>query len=209
MLKKLGRFFFEGLAAVLPLAVTVYALWWLGAKAEGVFDSPIKWLLGVEGASDKRYIPGMGVAAGFVLLFVVGVLMRLWITRAILGLGESILEKIPLAKTIYGSVKDLMSMFKGKKKSFSTVAFVTMPGIPHKVLGLVTREDFSDMPQVGSELVAVYVPMSYQIGGFTFMVPRDNLEPVDMSAEDAMRFAMTAGVSSDKPAGESAGVEGK
>jgi uncharacterized membrane protein len=65
------------------------------------------------------------------------------------------------------------------------------------VLGFVTREDFGTMPVGlgGPDVVAVYLPMSYQIGGYTVLLPRRLVEPVDMSVEDALRFTVTAGMS--------------
>lgn len=211
MWKRIGRMIFQGLVTVLPLAVTLYALWWLASGAEGLFDGPMKAALEKIGAhwyapAGGWYVPGMGVAAGLAVLIVIGVLARLWITRKLLALSDRFFDRIPLAKTIYGSVKDLLSVFSSQKRSFANVAFVRIPGTPMKILGMVTREDFSDLPQVGPGHVSVYVPMSYQIGGFTVIVPKDNLEKVDMSVEDALRFAMTAAVSGersddDRPAG--------
>ena len=198
--KKLGRLVFDGLLTVLPLAVTLYAVWWLGTSAESVLGPPIK--KGLAAAKLDWYIPGMGVVAGLVLLVIVGIFARLWIARKIISMGERMLKKIPLAKTIYSSVKDLLSVFSGQKKAFSTVAFLKIPGTPYRVLGMVTREEFEDIPQVPEGHVSLYVPMGYQLGGFTFMVPRDALEPVDMSVEEAMRFAMTAGVSAPPPEDE-------
>lgn len=198
--KKLGRLIFDGLLTVLPLAVTLYAVWWLGTSAESILGPPIK--KGLAAAKLDWYIPGMGVVVGLVLLVVVGIFARLWIARKIISMGERILKKIPLAKTIYSSVKDLLSVFSGQKKAFSTVAFLKIPGTQYRVLGMVTREEFEDIPEVPKGHVSLYVPMGYQLGGFTFMVPRDTLEPVDMTVEEAMRFAMTAGVSAPPPEDE-------
>lgn len=202
MFRKLWRLVFDGLLTVLPLAVTVYALWWLGSSAEGLLGPRIKQVLGWAAPEGKTgadlYIPGMGVAAGFVVLVVVGILARLWIAQKLLAVGDRIFARIPLAKTIYGSVKDLLSVFSQQRKSFSNVAFLKIPGTSYKILGMVTREDFPDIPQVDEGQVSIYLPMSYQIGGFTFMVPRESLETVDMTIEEAMRFAMTAAVSAEK-----------
>ena len=191
MLRRLGRAVFDGLATVLPLAVTIYALWWLGSRAEKLFDGPIERVVGEE-----IYFPGLGVIAGFILLIVVGILARLWIARKLVGLGERVLERVPLAKTIYGGVKDMLGLFSTQERSFGGTGFVKLPGSEQKMLGLVTREDFSDFPQIPDHLVAVYLPKSYQIGGFTVLVPRDQVEDADMTVEEAMRFAMTAAASS-------------
>ena len=63
--------------------------------------------------------------------------------------------------------------------------------------GFVTRRDFSALPpNLGDEhTIAVYLPMSYQVGGYTLMLPRDAVEPLDMSVDEAMRYALTAGMS--------------
>ncbi|MHC4714169.1 MAG: DUF502 domain-containing protein [Planctomycetota bacterium] len=208
MFKKLGRLAFEGLATVLPLAVTLYALWWAGSTAERWFRPPIEAAVNyalpvdepVEEGAEKEtnYVPGMGFVAGIVILVAVGITARLWIAQKLLSVGDNLLKRIPLAKTVYGSVKDLLSVFSGKKKSFTNVAFLKIPGTAMKVLGMVTRDDFSDFPEVPEGYVSIYLPMSYQIGGFTFLVPTDCLETVDMTVEDALRFAMTAAVSSEE-----------
>ena len=73
---------------------------------------------------------------------------------------------------------------------------VQLPGIDMRLLGFLTRSDFSDMPKgVGNEdEMAVYLPMSYQVGGYTVLIPRKRVTPVPMSREEAMRFVLTAGL---------------
>ena len=73
---------------------------------------------------------------------------------------------------------------------------VTVPGLEAQLLGFVTLDDHRDLPFAAPEhTVAVYFPMSYQIGGYTLFLPRARLKPLDMSMEDAMRFVVTAGMS--------------
>jgi uncharacterized membrane protein len=73
---------------------------------------------------------------------------------------------------------------------------VSVPFGPGRVIGFVTQENPRALgPEAGSDLIAVYLPMSYQIGGYTVLLPRRLVEPVDMSVEDALRFAVTAGMS--------------
>ena len=73
---------------------------------------------------------------------------------------------------------------------------VQLPGIDMRLLGFLTRSDFSDMAKgVGNEdEMAVYLPMSYQVGGYTVLIPRKRVTPVPMSREEAMRFVLTAGL---------------
>ena len=77
---------------------------------------------------------------------------------------------------------------------------VDFPHLDVRVLGFVTRDEFSDMPEnmVSTDSVAVYLPMSYQIGGYTVYVPRSRLTFIDMPREQAMRLAVTAGIKQSK-----------
>lgn len=186
----------KGLAAVLPITVTLYVLYWLGSTAESILGRGLKLII-----RDSLYWPGMGVVAGLVLVFVIGILMNAWLFRKVFRWAERLLERIPLVKALYGSVRDLMGFFSGSgKKAMRTAVMVTVGNTPLRLIGFITREDFGDLPAGigGDDTVAVYLPMSYQIGGFTTMVPRSAVQPIDMSIEQAMRFAVTAGMSDVK-----------
>ena len=195
-MKTITRTFLTGLASVLPIAVTIYVFYWLGSTAESFLGRGLKMLI-----PDRLYWPGMGVVAGLALVFVIGVLMKAWLFRAFLGWGERLLERVPLVKTLYGAVRDLMGFFSGSdKKSMSQAVVVAVGNTSLRFIGLVTREDFGGLPTGigGDDTVAVYLPMSYQMGGFTTMVPRSAVQPIDMSIEQAMRFAVTAGMAGAK-----------
>ena len=195
-MKLVIRLFLTGLAAVLPVTVTLYVLYWLGSTAEAFLGGGLKMLI-----PDSLYWPGMGVAAGLVLVFAVGVLMRAWLFRKVFQWGERLVEQIPLVKALYGAVRDLMGFFSGSdKNTMRKAVMVTVGNTAVRLIGFITREDFGDLPAGigGDDAVAVYLPMSYQIGGFTTVVPRSAIQPIDMSIEQAMRFAVTAGMSEVK-----------
>ncbi len=80
------------------------------------------------------------------------------------------------------------------------VVMVELPGFGMRLLGFVSRRDFSDLPAgIGAEGdVAVYLPMSYQIGGYTIFLPRSRVQPVDLSREMAMKFILTAGLKAQR-----------
>jgi len=194
-MKKITALFLQGLTAILPIALTLYAAYWLAVKAESVLGGAITRLI-----TEDYYKPGMGVLAGFLLTLAVGILLRIWLFRVVFRLGEKILEKIPLVRSLYGSIRDLTSFFdKSQKKKFDTVVMVTVGDADTELMGLVTRDTFTDMPAgIGNDqTVAIYLPMSYQMGGFTIMVPKSKIRAVDMSVEDALQFVLTAGVSAD------------
>jgi uncharacterized membrane protein len=146
---------------------------------------------------DGAYPRGLGIALALGLIFGVGVLLEAVYFRRLMGWLEEVLNRIPLVKTVYGAVRDLMSLFsKAGTRKFSKVVMVKLPGIEARLVGFVTIEDFTGLAIVaGPGEVAVYLPMSYTIGGYTVFLPRECLTPLDMSLEDAMRFVVTAGMS--------------
>ncbi len=193
-MKKVGTLFLQGLLAIAPIALTVYVLYWLAVSAESVLGKGITYVI-----REDHYVPGMGVAAGFLLTLGVGVLLRLWLFRKVFNLAELILQRIPGIKSIYGSIRDLVGFFDStKQKEFDKTVMVTVGDPQVRLMGLVTREDFSDLPAgIGDEqTVAVYLPMSYQLGGFTVMVPKSKIQAVDMKVDQTLQFLLTAGVSS-------------
>jgi len=198
-MKTLRKVFLGGLAAVLPLAVTVYILYWIGTTAESLFAHLFKALW-----SERHYSPGLGLVLGVLLIFAVGVLVHLWFIRRLLRWGEGLLERIPLVKTLYGSVRDMLSYFGGSKnkEAVQQVVMVSVGGSDARLLGMVTRTSFGDLPEgVGTDDdVAVFLPMSYQMGGFTVIVPRAQVKPIDMSFQEAMRLALTACMATEKEA---------
>jgi uncharacterized membrane protein len=183
------------LIAILPIALTVYLVYWLAAAAESVLGRGMRFVVG-----DNYYVPGSGVLAGLLITLGIGVLLRIWLFRRVFSLGETLVERIPGIKSLYGSIRDMVGLFDAtKQKEFDQTVMVTLGDGNMRLMGLVTREDFRDLPAgIGDEqTVAVYLPMSYQLGGFTVMVPKARITPVDMRIDQAMQFLLTAGVSAE------------
>jgi len=193
LLKRLLTLFLRGLTFILPLALTFYALFWVLTSAERLFHW--LWLLAFPPA---WYFTGFGLVLGIAAVAGTGALMNAFVGRFLVAQLERLLNRIPLVKTIYGSVRDLMSFFAGKKKGIGSVVTVDLtPEI--RMLGFVTNEDASGLTSQArdAERIAVYLPMSYQIGGYMVFVPRDRLTQLDMKVEDALRLAITAGISDE------------
>lgn len=193
------KIFLQGLAALLPIVLTVWILWWLATATEAFLGSIVQ-----RAFPEIAYRTGLGIALGVLVVFGVGLLMNAWVTRRLMAAAEGLFERIPLVKTIYGSIRDLAKMLspKGRGEQFQKVVSVAVAD-QVKVIGFVTREDFAGLPETLSgqrDLVSVYLPMSYQIGGYTAYLPRSAVEPLEMSVEDAMRFTLTAGMSGPRQA---------
>lgn len=192
----MGKTILRGLIAVAPIGITIALIVWLYEKMELFFGMPVKYLLG-----PKYYFPGLGIIVAFIVLFLIGLILNTWMMQRLYNWFEKILKRIPLLKTIYTSITDLMSFFHaGEKQGKGHVVMVEICGV--KMLGLVTRETFDDLPKgVGEkDEVAVFFPFSYQIGGMTAIIKKSHIKPVDLSLERGLRFAVTAGnPSADKP----------
>lgn len=196
-MRQIGRIFLGGLAALLPAVVTLWMVAWLVVSAEQGLGKLLRLVL-----PESYYLPGMGVLLALGLVFAVGLLVRTEPVRRLFGLGGAILDRIPLIKTVYGAFRDLTQFITAdRKSSFNKVVMVSpTPNSDIELIGFVTREDFSGLPEGigGEDRIAVYTPMSYQVGGYTLFLPRSRVRPVDISMEDAMRMALTAGMSVKK-----------
>lgn len=188
------RVFLKGLLAVLPLAVTGYLILWLATTFESLFK-PLLTQLFPEG----YYVPGMGVGMGLVGVFAVGLMLQAWFMQRLWRWGEKLLDRMPLVRQIYGALKQLVDYLGGDEQpGGSTVVMVRLGVPPVRLLGLVTRNDVDYGPQDTEErLVAVFLPWSYQVGGFTVYVPQTAVEKLELTREEALRLAVTAGVSAE------------
>lgn len=190
--RRVARIFVTGLVALLPVFITLAIVIWLVQTADAVLGGVLRVVM-----PDEFYHRGMGLVAAVGVVFATGLLMEGILFRRVLGWIEDWINRIPLVKTIYGPARDLMGLLsKGSERRFSKVVMARLPGSEIQLLGFVTLEDFAGSPlSPGKDVIAVYLPMSYQIGGYTLFLPRDCLTAVDMSLEEAMRFVVTAGMS--------------
>ncbi len=192
----LGKLFLKGLAVMIPTALTIAILWWFAQGAEQILGGLLKAFL-----PRGWYVPGMGVLSGVAMTILVGLLTHVILFQKLFALGDSILNRLPLVKTIYSALKDFIGYLSPDSKvATSKVVLVRIPGQDFEQLGFVTREDFSLLPieSTVEDPIAVYLPMSYQIGGYTLFLPRSCLTPVEMSFEEGMKLVLTGAVSQEK-----------
>ena len=195
-MKVINRLFFKGLIVVMPVTLTIYLLVVISTKAENLFGDLIKEWLGPQ-----LYIPGLGIVLTVLAIVGVGILVSNFITGRIINWAISKFEKVPFIKAIYNPLRDLMSLFAGGgEDTMKKVVMVNFEKLGFRSLALVTREEFSDLPDgtVEEDHIAVYVPMSYMLGGFTAIVPRHDVTEVDIPVEQAFKLAITGWIKADK-----------
>ena len=189
MFKSIGKTLLTGFITLLPIVLTIYLLYWLAVSSENVMGSALRWAL-----PDATYFPGLGMIAGLLVVFLVGLMMKAILVRQLFTFGEKILYRLPLIKTVYRAMRDLFDFFSPKKEGLGQVVAATYNGF--EMIGFITQTDQQRLPESFREQdkVLVYLPMSYMIGGFTVFIPREHIRPLNMSMEEAMRFALTAGI---------------
>ncbi|MET0983964.1 MAG: DUF502 domain-containing protein [Steroidobacteraceae bacterium] len=182
--------FLKGLVAVLPVSLTIYVVYWIGTTAERMLGGLLRLVL-----PEAQYRPGLGLVVGFVVVFLIGLVVNAYFVSALLRLGESLLGRIPVVKTIFGAFKDFTRFLpsSGEGRDLKRVVLWRMGQA--ELIGFVTEEHtHAAIAQRTGDAVAVYFPMSYQIGGYTLYLPRDQLEPLEIRVEEAMRLVLIGGV---------------
>jgi len=181
--KKLSRriigFFLQGLLFVAPLSITLYVIY----SVFVFFDKliPIK-------------IPGLGFLIVMVFITLVGAMSSLLIRTRLSNLLNRWLDRVPLVHILYSSMKDLMSAFVGEKKKFTRPVMVIMNKESNiRKLGFLTQEDMSVIG-MGADMVAVYLPHSYNFSGNLFVVPAENVVPLNAPVAEVMKFIVSGGV---------------
>jgi uncharacterized membrane protein len=192
MLKFITRNILTGLVTILPVALTIYLLYWIAVSAESVLGSIIRSIF-----PEVLYWPGIGLIATLAVAFVVGLLMNAYVVQQLFAMGEQILYRMPLIKSVYKAIRDFFQYFSPTaKKEFEQVVAVSIGDTGMKVIGFVTQAVTERLPEGFREedSILVYLPLSYMIGGYAVLVPRSAVRPLDMNMEEAMRFTLTAGV---------------
>lgn len=189
MLKAISKILITGFFTLFPIVLTIYLLYWLAVSSEQVMGNALRFIL-----PNAAYFPGLGMIAGVVVVFLVGLLMKAILVRQVFALGERVVFQLPIIKTVYRAMRDLFEFFSPKKDGLGQVVIVEFNGM--EMIGFITQEDPERLPESFRDRdgVLVYLPMSYMIGGFTVFIPRKDVRKCNMSMEEAMRFALTAGI---------------
>ncbi|MCB1584082.1 MAG: DUF502 domain-containing protein [Xanthomonadales bacterium] len=183
----------KGSLVVFPVIITIWVIWSLVTWIDGLGRKTLEPFL-----LDHLIFPGAGLIVVIAILLAVGLLFQFNYINWIFSQVEKYLMKFPLVKTVYSAMKDLAGMFDNKQNKDQQVVLVNMQnsGLGYLV-GMITNTQLPSAVnnQQAHKLVAVYLPMSYMVGGYTILIEKEKVKPVDWSFEEAMRFALTAGVS--------------
>lgn len=173
-------YFFRGLLLLVPVTVIVWAAWRALAFLDGIIPTEI---------------PGLGILILLAIITVAGWLGTTILFQPLAEIGDEVLQRVPVIKTMYGALKDMMEALVGSKRKFDRPVLVRFGGgVDAERVGFITQEDLEHLG-IGAEKVAVYFPHSFAWSGNLLIVPRTNVTPLDANAADIMKFAVSGGVS--------------
>jgi uncharacterized membrane protein len=191
-MKFILRNFINGILTFVPILLVFYVIYKIFVFLDSLLGNILRQHM------KHGYVPGIGLLVTLALITVLGWLSTRFFTGKIIELIDTLLEKIPFVKTIYSIIKDTVQSFLGDKKSFSKVVLVTIPGTSMKSIGFITSEQLEAFYQPLADHVAVYVPQTFQMAGFTFLFPKDDVEVIDVKPEEAMKFILSGGLATKK-----------
>lgn len=195
--KKLTRDLLTGLSLLLPVVLSVQLIVWLLRTVES-WLKPL-WELVLP---ESWYMPGMAIASFLLLALITGISFRVRVIGALWQYSHDLLDRIPVLNYIFNTIKDFFDLLGGQDFSQQSVVWVRLPDSPYRLLGVVTKQGSDSDSRLGDMIsddeVAVYLPMSYQVGGYMVVVPKANVETVEMEPGDALRLIMSAGLGQKK-----------
>lgn len=192
LFRALLRYFVKGLLIVVPLGAAFLLIFWAVKTLDNALNlSDFLWTDPKTGK--PMYIPGLGILNVIVLILVAGILVTNVVTDPIKRWFYRWLNRLPLFKFLYSSIKDLTEAFVGEEKKFNEPVLVEINEFGVKKIGFMTQKDLSALGLAGE--VAVYFPWSYSFAGQVIIISADKVKPIDKSAADMMKFVISGGVS--------------
>nr|WP_067053880.1 DUF502 domain-containing protein [Mucilaginibacter sp. L294] len=185
------NYFIKGLLIVVPLGAAFFLIFWIVSRIDTSLNLSSEILVDSQGK--PLYIPGLGILNVIVIILIAGILVTNVITDPIKKWFGRWLNRLPLFKFLYSSIKDLTEAFVGEEKKFNEPVLVEVNEFGLKKIGFLVQKDMKAINLPGE--VAVYFPMSYSFAGQVVIVSADKVKPIDRNAADVMKFVISGGVS--------------
>jgi uncharacterized membrane protein len=175
---RLLNYFLRGLVIVGPLALTIYVCVIIFSTIDSWLGLPIR---------------GAGFVVAVVIVTLVGFLASNLITRGLVGVLDSLFDRLPFVRLVYSSAKDMLNAFVGEKRRFDKPVFVSLSSDGEvKVLAFLTSESLATLG--AADLVTAYMPQSYGLAGHILVVPSSRIQRIDADAAEVMAFILSGGV---------------
>ncbi len=193
MLKNLRRWFITGVVLLAPTYVTVIVILWLFNH----LDAPLRTLIGA--VLPRAALPGIGVVGTLAVIILAGAVATTFIVKRLFTAFENLLYGIPLIRTLYSGVKQLLSPFSPEESAqLQRVVVVEWPSEDLYALGFLVKPEACRDAR-GRMLSSVLLPSNHLHLGNVVLVPQSNIYPVDMSIEEGLKFLVSMGAALDRP----------
>jgi uncharacterized membrane protein len=194
-MNRIGRaiinYLIKGLLIVLPIALSIYIVIWAVTTVDSWLN--VNNILGVDPAlGTSKNIPGLGLALVVAIILIAGIFVTNFVTEPMYNWFQRVMDKLPIVKFIYSSIKDLTEAFVGDEKKFNHPVIVEVEG-ELKRIGFLTQSDLTRIDLPGESIV--YFPFSYSFAGQVYIVKNEKIKELNMSSADAMKLVMSGGVS--------------
>ena len=190
---RLRSWFFTGLLVTAPVLFTVYITW----AAIELIDGQVASLVPAFGSSLFANVPGVGLVLGVVLITLIGALAAGFMGRWLIGLGESILNRMPVVRTIYGATKQILeTVISSQSDAFRDVVLVEYPRKGLWVIGFVTGATKGEVARrMSGDMVNIFVPTTPNpTSGFLLFSAQKDVIYMDMSVEEAVKLVVSGGI---------------
>ena len=190
ILSRFRNYFITGILVLIPIGITLYLTLFLIKISSKLLPDEI---------NPNHYlpydIPGLEILISLVLITFIGWLSLTFIGKRLVHLFESILNKIPILRTIYSSAEQLIDNFSQNKKTKKSVVLVQYPRQGIWAVGFATKENTGKIKDsIGEETINVFVPTTPNpTSGFLLMFPKKDVIFLDLTFEEASKFIVSAG----------------
>jgi uncharacterized membrane protein len=187
----LRRYFLSGILVIVPLIITYMVLRFLFEGVDGLLSPLIAKVI-------KHQIPGLGLVATIILIFIAGVLTANVVGSRLFKIWEIFFIKTPLVRTIYGSSKQLVqALTSTDKHSFKQVVMVEFPRKGIYTFGFLTNEMKIDLLDANEKMISVFIPSTpTPFSGWTLLFRREEVIPLDITVEEGIKFFVSGGIAS-------------
>ncbi|MEP9350463.1 DUF502 domain-containing protein [Xanthobacter sp. KR7-225] len=197
----LQRTILAGILAFLPLAITIWAVGLILDLLSGVGRPLVNALAGWAGMVVPKLTDvltsdtvawALAIVTTILLFYLLGLLTRAVIGQRLLGLVDTVMNRVPVVESLYRAVRQLLASFEARDGGSQRVVLIEFPSPQMKTIGLVTRV-FTDVDS-GAQIAAVYVPTTPNpTSGYMELVPVERLVWLDWTASEAMQFIVSGG----------------
>lgn len=190
-MKFLTRHFFRGILFLAPITLTIYIIYTIFEKVDRMGHRVLGAWLG-EGTFSR----GAGFLLTIAIITAIGYLSSLWLGSVFLGWIEKQFIKSTFLKGIYGTIRETFNVLFGEKKFASRGVLVTFPELGYKKMGFVTQDSLSFLTDC-DDRVAVYFPHSFQVSGELLIVPKKNVQFLDLPSTTLFKMILSGGIVKD------------